>query len=166
MLREVVERLSAAAGERGITLTADVDAGLPSIEADPERVRQVVLILIDNALKFTPAGGRITVGAGPWGGEPLPNGPAVRVMVADTGIGVEPRDNERLFQPFEQLDAGYDRRRQGSGLGLALARRLIELHGGRIWLESAGLGLGSTLSFVVPMWRGAAPRGPATRANG
>jgi PAS domain S-box-containing protein len=160
MLREIVESLSAAARDRGITLVAATDAGLPPIEADPVRVRQVVLGLLDNGLKFTPRGGRVTVSAVAWDGEPLASGPAVRVTVADTGIGVEPGDRERLFQPFEQLDAGYDRRRQGSGLGLALARRLIELHGGRIWLESAGPGLGTTLSFLVPVWRGAAPPAP------
>jgi signal transduction histidine kinase len=73
-----------------------------------------------------------------------------RVAVEDTGIGIRPADQERLFQVFELADASYTRSKRGSGLGLALSRRLVELHGGRMWVESAGEGCGSTFLFEIP----------------
>jgi len=151
LLEEIAQPLAVQARERGIALRAQVEPGLPPVEIDPLRLRQVVFNLLGNAVKFTPAGGDVTLSAAAWHGA-TPNGrPAVRVTVADTGIGIAPGDRERVFDDFEQLDASYRRQQQGSGLGLALARRLVELHGGRIWVDSPGPGLGSTFSFVVPV---------------
>ncbi|MGH7606735.1 MAG: sensor histidine kinase, partial [Gemmatimonadales bacterium] len=114
------------------------------VHADRGRVRQVLLNLLSNAIKFTPDGGRITVAAGPVNG-----GTAVRVAVTDSGIGIAAEDQAKLFQEFVQLDASASRKYEGTGLGLALSRRLIELHGGAIGVESA-MGRGSTFWFTLP----------------
>jgi len=114
------------------------------VQADRGRVRQVLLNLLSNAIKFTPDGGRITVAAGPVNG-----GSEVRVAVSDTGIGIAAEDQPKLFQEFSQLDASASRKYEGTGLGLALSRRLIELHGGAIGVESE-VGKGSTFWFTLP----------------
>ncbi len=96
---------------------------------DERRVRQVVFNLLSNAVKFTPAGGTVDVAASRLDGE-------VRVSVSDSGPGIAPEDQERIFEEFQQAAAGKEQR-EGTGLGLALSKRLVELHGGRIWVESA-----------------------------
>ncbi|UCF90431.1 MAG: histidine kinase, partial [Desulfobacterales bacterium] len=75
----------------------------------------------------------------------------IEISVADTGIGIDPKDQERIFRPFDQVDSSEDRRYQGTGLGLSLTKSLVELHGGKIWVESDGLGKGATFRFVIPM---------------
>jgi signal transduction histidine kinase/HAMP domain-containing protein len=115
--------------------------------ADRGRVRQVLLNLLSNAIKFTPDGGRITVEAGPVNG-----GAEVRIAVTDTGIGIAAEDQPKLFQEFSQLDASASRKYEGTGLGLALSRRLIEMHGGSIGVESE-MGKGSTFWFTLPQAR-------------
>jgi PAS domain S-box-containing protein len=155
LLGEIAQCLVERACEQGIVLATELEPNLPPVEVDPLRLRQVVLHLLGNALKFTAAGGRVTVHAGVCHGLPLAAGAAVCVSVADTGIGIAPGDHDRIFAAFEQLDSGYGRQRPGSGLGLALARRLVELHGGRIWVDSAGPGQGSMFSFIVPVQAGA-----------
>jgi signal transduction histidine kinase len=117
------------------------------VQADRGRVRQVLLNLLSNAIKFTPDGGRITIAAGPVNG-----GSEVRIAVTDTGIGIATEDQPKLFQEFSQLDASPSRRYEGTGLGLALSRRLIELHGGAIGVESE-MGKGSTFWFTLPQAR-------------
>jgi len=117
------------------------------VQADRGRVRQVLLNLLSNAIKFTPDGGRITVAAGPVNG-----GAEVRIAVSDTGIGIAPEDQPKLFQEFSQLDASASRQYEGTGLGLALSRRLIELHGGTIGVDSE-MGKGSTFWFTLPRAR-------------
>jgi len=117
------------------------------VQADRGRVRQVLLNLLSNAIKFTPDGGRITVAAGPVNG-----GSEVRIAVTDTGIGIAADDQPKLFQEFSQLDASASRKYEGTGLGLALSRRLIELHGGAIGVESE-MGKGSTFWFTLPQAR-------------
>jgi signal transduction histidine kinase len=121
-------------------------AGL-RVQADRGRVRQVLLNLLSNAIKFTPDGGRITVVAGAVNG-----GAEVRIAVTDTGIGIAAEDQPKLFQEFSQLDASASRKYEGTGLGLALSRRLIELHGGAIGVESE-MGKGSTFWFTLPQAR-------------
>jgi signal transduction histidine kinase len=108
---------------------------------DERRIRQVVINLLSNAVKFTPAGGSIDVSASRVDGE-------VRVSVADTGPGIAPEDQQRIFEEFQQAEAGKEQR-EGTGLGLALSKRLVELHRGRIWVDS-GLGRGSTFTFTLP----------------
>ena len=162
LLEEIAQPLAVQARHHGIVLSAEVEPGLPPAEVDPLRLRQVVLSLLGNALKFTPARGAITLRAVVWHGSSLAGRPAVLVTVADTGIGIgiAPGDRERVFDTFEQLDASYGRRQQGSGLGLALARRLVELHGGRIWVDSPGPGRGSSFSFILPVVAASPPAAP------
>ena len=112
------------------------------IGGDERKVKQVLLNLLSNALKFTPEGGRIDVGAR------LDDGVA-EVSVADTGVGIAPEDQEAVFEEFRQVGTA-DKKAEGTGLGLALSRKFIELHGGRIWVKSQ-LGAGSTFSFALPL---------------
>ena len=130
------------ATRRGITLGSTIDERLGLIHGDERKVKQVLLNLLSNALKFTPEGGRIDVGAR------LQDGVA-EVSVADTGIGIAPVDQEAVFEEFRQVGA-VERKAEGTGLGLALARKFVELHGGRIWVQSE-VGRGSTFTFKLPM---------------
>jgi signal transduction histidine kinase len=132
------------ASRRGITLGHSVDERLGPIRGDERKVKQVLLNLLSNALKFTPEGGRIDVNAGV-------HGEVAEVSVADTGVGIAPEDQEAVFEEFRQVGTA-DKKVEGTGLGLALARKFIELHGGRIWLTSA-VGVGSTFTFTLPLRR-------------
>jgi signal transduction histidine kinase/HAMP domain-containing protein len=117
------------------------------VHADRGRVRQVLLNLLSNAIKFTPDGGRITVVAAPVNG-----GAAARIAVSDTGIGIAAEDQPKLFKEFSQLDASASRKYEGTGLGLALSRRLVEMQGGTIGVDSE-MGKGSTFWFTLPQAR-------------
>ncbi len=117
------------------------------VHADRGRVRQVLLNLLSNAIKFTPDGGRITLAAAPVNG-----GAEARIAVSDTGIGIAAEDQAKLFKEFSQLDATASRKYEGTGLGLALSRRLVELQGGAIGVESE-MGKGSTFWFTLPQAR-------------
>jgi signal transduction histidine kinase len=132
------------AGRRGITLGHSVDEGLGTIRGDERKVKQVLLNLLSNALKFTPEGGRIDVSAR------LQDG-AAEIAVADTGVGIAPEDQEAVFEEFRQVGTA-DKKVEGTGLGLALSRKFIELHGGRIWVMSQ-VGVGSTFTFTLPVPR-------------
>jgi len=111
--------------------------------------------LLSNAIKFTPDGGNVWVTAGipdAASADTTLAGEALVVAVKDSGIGIQARDQERVFQEFEQVDSSYGRQQQGTGLGLALTKRLVEMHGGRIWVESEGVeGRGSTFTFLIPL---------------
>jgi GAF domain-containing protein len=132
------------AGRRGIALHMTADERLDYVRADERKVRQVVLNILSNAIKFTPEGGRIEVRAIPVDG-------SVQVSVTDTGVGIAPEDQEAIFEEFRQVGTA-DKKVEGTGLGLALSRKFIELHGGRIWVESQ-VGVGSTFTFTIPMER-------------
>jgi GAF domain-containing protein len=133
------------AGRRGITLHQAADAGLGQIRGDERKIKQVLLNLLSNAIKFTPDGGRIDVRAMAVDG-------AVEVSVSDTGVGIAPEDQEAIFEEFRQVGTAA-KKVEGTGLGLALSRKFIELHGGRIWVRSQ-LGVGSTFTFTIPVQRG------------
>ena len=126
----------------GITLGLTVDEHLGQIVADERKVRQVVLNLLSNAVKFTPQGGRVAINAVRADG-------ATEISVSDTGIGIAAQDQELIFEEFRQAGGDYTRKREGTGLGLALARKFVELHGGRIWVKSE-MGKGSTFTFALP----------------
>jgi signal transduction histidine kinase len=130
------------ASRREIRLGHTIDTQLGMISGDERKVKQVLLNLLSNALKFTPEGGRIDVGAR------LHDGVA-EVSVADTGIGIAPADQDAVFEEFRQVGTA-DKKSEGTGLGLALSRKFIELHGGRIWVKSE-LGTGSTFTFTLPL---------------
>jgi signal transduction histidine kinase len=133
------------AARRSITLQTNVDERLGQIQADERKVRQVVLNLLSNAIKFTPEGGRIEVGAVPKDG-------SVEVSVSDTGVGIAPEDQEAVFEEFRQVGTA-DKKVEGTGLGLTLCRKFVELHGGRIWVKSQ-VGVGSPFAFTLPVRRG------------
>jgi two-component system, NtrC family, sensor kinase len=132
------------AARRGISLHTTVDDRLGQIQADERKIRQVLLNLLSNAIKFTPEGGRIEVGAKPVNG-------SIEISVSDTGIGIAPEDQEAVFEEFRQVGTA-DKKVEGTGLGLALSRKFIELHGGKIWVKSQ-VGRGSMFTFTVPVRR-------------
>lgn len=135
LVSDAVGLIGELAVAKSIELTKNVPTGIPSISVDRLRARQVILNLLSNAVKFTASGGRIGVDAAV---EP----DTVAITVWDTGIGIAPDDLERIFQPFEQVDSSLARRHEGTGLGLALSRRLAEAQGGTLTVEST-LGVGS-----------------------
>ena len=143
-LNDARARMESQARQKRHAMVVEVEAGLPSLTADPGKFRQIMDNLLSNAIKFTPEGGHIRMAA-----RRSPAGDGIEVVVSDTGIGIKPEDQGRIFQEFEQLDNAYVREQQGTGLGLALTRKLVELHGGRIGVESQP-GNGSTFRFVLP----------------
>ncbi len=132
------------ASRRGIMLGHSVDDRLGQIRGDERKVKQVLLNLLSNALKFTPEGGRIDVSARAHDG-------VAEIAVSDTGVGIAPEDQEAVFEEFRQVGSG-DKKVEGTGLGLALSRKFIELHGGRIWVKSQA-GQGSIFTFTLPVRR-------------
>ncbi len=130
------------ASRKNIELARAVDDSVGIVCADERKVKQVLLNLLSNALKFTPEGGRIAVRAAVRGG-------MAEVAVSDTGVGIAREEQDAVFEEFRQVGASA-KRVEGTGLGLALARKFIELHGGRIGVESE-LGAGSTFTFTIPV---------------
>jgi signal transduction histidine kinase len=151
-LSTVVEQITALneslASRKGLQLSADVPADLDPVTADREKVAHIVGNLVGNAIDFTPSGGRVWIRA--FRAE-LESGDGAEcvVEVGDTGIGIDPEHHELVFREFAQVDASASRQHHGTGLGLTIARKLVELHGGRIWLESS-LGGGSRFYFTIP----------------
>jgi PAS domain S-box-containing protein len=137
-----------AARRKGLTLGVDVAPDLPRVCGDPVRLKQVTLNLLDNAVKYTSSGGWVALRA--WRAASAAGAPLVRLSVADSGIGVRRDDHERIFRMFEQVDPSLTRRQSGTGLGLALVTRILDLHDGRAWVESPGEGLGSTFHVEIP----------------
>jgi signal transduction histidine kinase len=131
--------------ERGVVMVREREVDL--VEGDERRIRQVVFNLLSNAVKFTPSGGQVDVSTSRRNGEVL-------VAVTDTGPGISAGDQERIFEEFQQARDGNGERPEGTGLGLALSKSLVELHGGRIWVESEP-GKGSTFTFSIPLGSGA-----------
>ena len=131
------------AGRHGIALRVDVDPRLGEVGGDERKVKQVLLNLLSNAVKFTPEGGTIGLKAGRRDAE-------VEISVSDTGIGIAPEDQVTIFEEFRQVGSDETRKQEGTGLGLTLAKKFVELHGGRIWVESEP-GRGSTFTFTLPL---------------
>ena len=129
------------ASRRDIALRVTVDEQIGEVRADERKIKQVMLNLLSNAIKFTPEGGRIEVRAVRVNG-------FSQVSVTDTGIGIAPEDQDAVFEEFRQVGTNAARR-EGTGLGLALCRKFIELHGGKIWVQSQ-VGAGSTFTFTIP----------------
>ncbi|MDD5558536.1 GAF domain-containing protein [Candidatus Methylomirabilis sp.] len=166
-LTVALEEVRFQAEAKQLQLGLQVDESLSIITADPVRFTQIILNLLSNAVKFTPEGGTVTVtartgsrgeGLGPSEGSrpdlkpyTLYPGEFVEIAVQDTGVGIPAEDLPKLFQPFIQLESTLVKQRQGTGLGLALTKQLIELHGGSIWAASEGAGLGSTFTICLPL---------------
>jgi hypothetical protein len=132
---------------KNISLRSDLAPDLPYVWADPARVRQILINLIDNGIKFTPEGGTLTVEGRPFSED---NG-FLRLSVSDTGCGISPENRELVFDRLAQVKSSAEASRSGLGLGLFIARELVSRHGGRIWVESQ-LGHGSTFNFTLPVF--------------
>jgi signal transduction histidine kinase len=130
------------ATKHGITLDVAVDDRLCEYVGDERKIKQILLNLLSNAVKFTPEGGRIGINA-------RQTGDSVEISVSDTGVGIAPDDQARIFEEFRQVGADYAHKKEGTGLGLTLAKKFVELHGGRIWVES-DVGKGSKFTFTLP----------------
>jgi signal transduction histidine kinase len=133
------------AQKHDIAMSQEVVPELGEVVADERKFKQILLNLLSNAVKFTPDGGRINVGARRTNDD-------IVVAVHDTGIGIAPEDQEAVFEEFRQVGRHYTNKQEGTGLGLALARRFVELHGGRISVDSTP-GKGSTFTFTLPVKR-------------
>jgi len=131
------------ASRHGIALDVAVDTGVGDIVADERKVKQILVNLLSNAVKFTPERGRVAVHAKPGDG-------CVEISVSDTGIGIAPEDLEAIFEEFRQVGGAELQRREGTGLGLTLAKKFVELHGGQMWVRSQ-VGQGSTFTFTLPV---------------
>jgi two-component system, NtrC family, sensor kinase len=149
------------ATRHGVSLTQTVDPGVGDIVADERKVKQILLNLLSNAVKFTPEGGRVGVTV------TAADGGAITVAVSDTGIGIAPEDQAAIFEEFRQVGRNDTRTQEGTGLGLTLAKKFVELHGGRIWVQSH-VGQGSTFTFTLPVRgddRGASNQGGSEHAS-
>lgn len=144
LVHEVVETLRPIAAEKVVALEATISEPSILVWADRDKVNQVLMNLIGNAIKFTLAQGRVTVSASRNGKE------NVQVCVSDTGPGVPADEKEKIFDKFYQMAEGGGAKPKGTGLGLAISKALVELHGGNIWVES-GPSRGSTFSFTLPL---------------
>ncbi|HET7769346.1 MAG TPA: response regulator, partial [Chloroflexota bacterium] len=144
VIQRVIATVQPLAEKKGILIAADASTPV-LVEADEGKLKQILYNLVSNAIKFTQEGGAVVVTVGR-------RGEAVQLTVSDTGIGIAPEHHQRIFEEFRQVDTGAARRYEGTGLGLALTRRLVELHGGEIWVESAP-GQGSQFHVLLPTTR-------------
>ncbi len=173
-LRQLLENsltmVKEKAVKHGLSLHLELDAAPEEIQADERQLKQIVYNLLSNAVKFTPEGGTITLSARLRSGvESLPENQQlfnyqsanadqlqedlsfVEISLADTGIGLSRENQQRVFHPFEQADGSYSRKYQGTGLGLSLTQKMVEMHNGCIWVESDGEGQGSTFRLILPI---------------
>jgi signal transduction histidine kinase len=134
------------ATRHGIHLDVTIDERVGDIVGDERKIKQILLNLLSNAVKFTPEGGRIGINARQANG-------AVEISVSDTGIGIAPEDQPKIFEEFRQVGGDYSHKSEGTGLGLTLAKKFVELHGGKIWVESE-VGKGSAFTFTLPIHSG------------
>jgi signal transduction histidine kinase len=150
-VRDVLEQVSALneslLKKKRLALSVDVEDALPPIEGDREKIAHVVGNLLGNAIDFTPAGGRVWLRAAR---KTVSDFPELLVEVGDSGVGIAAEHHDLIFREFAQVDSTPSRPHHGTGLGLTIARKLVELHGGRIWVESQ-LGTGSRFFFTVPL---------------
>jgi signal transduction histidine kinase len=151
LVSQVFSEIQVARPDPGVTLADDLPGDLPPVFADRERVHQVLFNLLDNAVRFTPTGGRVSVTASRHNG-------SVDVVVADTGPGISSEHLSRVFERFYRVDESRSRDDGGTGIGLAIARSVVEAHGGRIWADSEP-GRGTTFTFELPAAAAAAGAG-------
>jgi histidine kinase len=140
----VTKRLAPQAESKGISLDVALAPDLPRVLADEDRAVQILTNLTSNALQYTPQNGRVVISAKQSAHE-------VQISVRDTGLGIAPEHLPRIFDRFYRADASRSRRGGGSGIGLTIARALVEAHKGRIWAESPGEGQGSVFTFTLPV---------------
>lgn len=144
LLHESIVLIKERAFKHNIKLSVDISAGVGRMTGDHRKVKQILFNLLSNAVKFTPDGGKIGIRAGRIDND-------YEVAVWDTGIGITKEDQEKIFKQFVQLENPYTKKQQGTGLGLALTKKIVELHKGKIWVESEGKDRGSTFKFIIPI---------------
>jgi signal transduction histidine kinase len=144
LIDSVAQRLGQQFAEKGVTLDIEPLPSLPAVLADEDRTTQVLINLVGNALQYTPSGGRVSVTASTTGSE-------VHIRIQDTGIGISPEHLTHIFTRFYRVEKSRSRVGGGSGIGLTIAKHLVEAQGGRIWAESKGGGEGSTFTFTLPL---------------
>jgi signal transduction histidine kinase len=143
LIPEAAQAASARVHGKGVDLVSVAEADLPPINADPDRLNQVFANLLDNALRLTPAGGRVSLVARPAQG-------GVEFEMSDTGAGIASEHLDHVFERFYRVDTARDRAHGGSGIGLAISKALVQAHGGRISARSAGPGQGATFVVWLP----------------
>jgi two-component system phosphate regulon sensor histidine kinase PhoR len=141
LVETVITQLDPQAERQGLNIEKELATDLPAVPTDSERIRQVIANLVHNAIKFTDSGGRITI-------KTAVEGESVNVAISDTGIGIAAEDLPHVFERFYKVDKA--RTGQGTGMGLAIAKHIVEAHNGRIWVESE-TGRGSTFTFNLPL---------------
>jgi signal transduction histidine kinase len=144
LVDQAVRRIASQYTEKGVTLTTDIASDFPPVQADADRITQVLINLLGNALRSTPSGGNVRVSA-------ERQGDAVAFHVADSGIGIALEHLSHLFERFYRVDKARSRALGGSGIGLTIAKALVEAHDGQIWVTSPGLDQGATFSFTLPI---------------
>jgi histidine kinase len=144
LVRKAVGRLRQQYEDKGVMLEVDIPSGLPEVHVDAERIEQVLMNLVGNALQYTPRGGEVVVSA-------HQKGQLIQIEVRDDGIGVPLEHQPHIFTRFYRVDKSRARASGGSGIGLTIAKYLVEAHGGKIWVESKGRGQGSTFTFSLPV---------------
>jgi two-component system CheB/CheR fusion protein len=144
LLNEISLLVADMAGKKKLQILLDIADDLPDIEADELKVKEVIYNLLSNTVKFTPEGGKIGIRA-----KSVDSG--VEVVVWDTGVGIARENMEKIFEGFFRVDTPYSRVTEGTGLGLPLSKKLVELHGGKLTVESAGLNKGTSVKFTLPI---------------
>lgn len=142
VIHEVINLVSPMSSDKDIVIEATIDKQISFVNADIQKIKHILLNLLDNAIKFTPNGGSVKI-------DVSHDGYMLKVAISDTGIGISKNDQDKLFHPFVQLDASTTRKYRGTGLGLAIVKQMIELHGGKVWIESE-FNEGSTFIFTLP----------------
>ena len=155
-LENCIKMLSEQAEKSGVTLTRATPARLPDFNGDEKKFKQILLNLLSNAIKFTPKGGSVTLEA------EVEHDGALRVAVADTGIGIAPEDQTKVMAPFTQVESAQSRKYEGTGLGLPISQAMANLHGGQVSLSSE-LGAGTTITLRFPASR--IERAPKVQAS-
>jgi two-component system cell cycle sensor histidine kinase PleC len=149
MLQEISLLVADMVSKKKLEMVLEIAEDLPNIEADELKVKEILYNLLSNAVKFTPGGGRIGMRAKKVDSE-------VEIVVWDTGVGIAPENMEKIFEGFFRVDTPYSRVTEGTGLGLPLSRKFVELHGGKLSVESPGLDQGLSVRFTLPIFAGKA----------
>jgi two-component system, cell cycle sensor histidine kinase PleC len=143
LLNEISLLVTDTAGKKHLEMLLEISEDLPDIQADELKIKEVIYNLLSNAVKYTPDGGK-------FGMRAKCVGPGIEISVWDTGIGIAAENMEKIFEGFFRVDTPYSRLIEGTGLGLPLSKKLVELHGGKLFVESRGLNRGTEVRFILP----------------
>ena len=147
LLTEISMLVADMVSKKKIEMVLEITEDLPNIEADELKVKEIIYNLLSNAVKFTPEGGKIVMRAKKADSE-------IEIVIWDTGIGIAPENMEKIFEGFFRVDTPFSRITEGTGLGLPLSRNLVELHSGKLFVESEGLNKGTSVRFTLPIISG------------